>query len=126
MGSVACKKRGWFPYENGHALVSHRAKALRSPAPVYRVKDYPYRVSVIRRKGTWWIVERAHDMRLDKDNKTCFLQEEAEVPVSLFLPETLIRLNVFLSSRLSLSISCLCTSWIPRMEVGVSAGRQLE
>ena len=27
LGSVACKKRGWFPYENGHALVSHRAKA---------------------------------------------------------------------------------------------------
>ena len=24
LGSVACKKRGWFPYENGHALVSHR------------------------------------------------------------------------------------------------------
>ena len=21
LGSVACKKRGWFPYENGHALV---------------------------------------------------------------------------------------------------------
>ena len=26
-------------------------------------------------------------MRLDKDNKTCFLEEEAEVLVSLFLPE---------------------------------------
>ena len=25
LGSIACKKRGWFPYENGHALVSHRA-----------------------------------------------------------------------------------------------------
>ena len=83
LGSVACKKRGWFPYENGHALVSHRAKALRTPAPVYQVKDYPYRVSMILRKGTWWIVERAHDMRLDKDNKTCFLEEEAEVLVSI-------------------------------------------
>ena len=40
-GSVACKKRGWFPYENGHALVSHRAKALRGPDPTYnyKVKD---------------------------------------------------------------------------------------
>ena len=87
LDSVACKKRGWFPYENGHALVSHRAKALRTPAPVYQVKDYPYRVSMILRKGTWWIVERAHDLRLDQDSKTCFLEEEAEVLVSLFLPE---------------------------------------
>ena len=87
LDSVACKKRGWFLYENGHAFVSHRAKALRTPAPVYQVKDYPYRVSMILRKGTWWIVERAHDMRLDQDNKTCFLEEEAEVLVSLFLPE---------------------------------------
>ena len=53
LDSVACKRRGWFPYENGHALVSHRAKALRTPAPVYQVKDYPYRVSMILRKGTW-------------------------------------------------------------------------
>ena len=28
LGGVAHKKRGWFPYENGHALVSHSAKAL--------------------------------------------------------------------------------------------------
>ena len=47
LGSVACKKRGWFAYENGHALVSHRAKALRTPAPVHQVKDYPYLVSMI-------------------------------------------------------------------------------
>ena len=85
LGSVACKKRGWFPYENGHALVSHRAKALRSPDPIYKIKDYPYRVSMILRKGTWWIVERAHDLR--QDNKPCYLEEEAEVLVSLFLPE---------------------------------------
>ena len=85
LGSVACKKRGWFPYENGQALVSHRAKALRGPEPIYKVKDYPYRVSLILRKGTWWVVERAHDLRLE--NKPCYLEEEAEVLVSLFLPE---------------------------------------
>ena len=85
LGSIACKKRGWFPYENGHALVSHRAKALRGPDPTYKVKDYPYRVSMILRKGTWWIVERAHDLR--QENKPCYLEEEAEVLVSLFLPE---------------------------------------
>ena len=87
LGSIACKKRGWIPYENGHALVSHRAKALRTPAPVHQVKDYPYRVSMILRQGTWWIIERAHDLRLDNDGKTCFLEEEAEVLVPLFLPE---------------------------------------
>ena len=85
LGSIACKKRGWFPYENGHALVSHRAKALRGPDPTYKVKDYPYRVSMILRKGTWWIVERAHDLR--QENQPCYLEEEAEVLVSLFLPE---------------------------------------
>ena len=68
-----------------HALVSHRAKALRSPEPIYKIKDYPYRVSMILRKGTWWVVERAHDLR--HNNKSCFLEEEAEVLVSLFLPE---------------------------------------
>ena len=26
LGSVAWKKRGWFPYVNGHALVSHRPR----------------------------------------------------------------------------------------------------
>ena len=85
LDGIACKKRGWFPYENGHALVSHRAKALRGPDPTYKVKDYPYRVSMILRKGTWWIVERAHDLR--QENKPCYLEEEAEVLVSLFLPE---------------------------------------
>ena len=75
LGSIACKKRGWFPYENGHALVSHRAKALRGPDPTYKVKDYPYRVSMILRKGTWWIVERAHDLR--QENQPCYLEEEA-------------------------------------------------
>eukprot|EP00439_Symbiodinium_sp_Y106_P057758 s4162_g8.t1 len=83
LGSVARKKRGGFPYENGHALVSHRAKALRSPEPVY--KDCPHHVSMILRKGTWWIVECAHDLR--HENKPCVLGEEAEVLVSLFLPE---------------------------------------
>ena len=85
LGSVACRKSGWLPYENGHARVSHRAKALRSPEPIHKVKDYPYRVSMILRKGTWWIVERAQDLR--QNNKTCFLEEEAEVLLSLFLPE---------------------------------------
>ena len=40
---------------------------------------------MILRKGTWWIVERAQDLR--QKNKTCFLEEEAEVLASLFLPE---------------------------------------
>ena len=40
---------------------------------------------MILRKGTRWIVERARDLR--QNNKTCFLEEEAEVLVALFLPE---------------------------------------
>ena len=40
LDSTACKKRGWFPYENGHALVSHRAKALRGPEKAsYKVES---------------------------------------------------------------------------------------
>ena len=85
LGGVAHKKRGWFPYENGRALVSHRAKALRGPEPNFKVKDYPYRVSFILRQGTWWVVERAQDLRLN--NKPCYLEEEAEVLVTMFLPE---------------------------------------
>ena len=85
LGGVAHKIRGWFPYENGHALVSHRAKALRGPEPNFKVKDYPYRVSFILRQGTWWVVERAQDFRLN--NKPCYLEEEAEVLVTMFLPE---------------------------------------
>ena len=55
-----------------------------------KVKDYPYRVSMILRKGTWWIVERAHDLR--QENKPCYLEEEeeAEVLVSLCLPDQLL------------------------------------
>ena len=85
LGGVAHKKRGWFPYENGHALVSHRAKALSGPEPNFKVRDYPYRVSFILRQGTWWLVERAQDLRLN--NKPCYLEEEAEVLVTMFLPE---------------------------------------
>ena len=85
LGGVAHKKRGWFPYENGQALVSHRAKALRGPEPTFKVKDYPFRISFILRQGTWWVVERAQDLRVD--NKPCYLEEEAEVLVTMFLPE---------------------------------------
>ena len=74
LGGVAHKKRGWFPYENGQALVSHRAKALRGPEPTFKVKDYPYRVSFVLRQGTWWVVERAQDLRIE--NKPCYLEEK--------------------------------------------------
>ena len=128
LGSVACKKRGWFPYENGHAAVSHRAKALRGPEPIYKVKDYPYRVSMILRKGTWWVVERAHDLR--QEDKPCYLEEEADVLVSLLLcsyqRRLLIRLRVFLNSLQSLLTSCLNTLLTLCMEVRAKAARQLE
>ena len=84
-GGVAHKKRDCFPYENEQALVSHRAKALRGPEPTFKVRDYPYRVSFILRQGTWWVVERAQDLRLE--NKPCYLGEAAEVLITMFLPE---------------------------------------
>ena len=79
------RKEVGSPYENGQALVSHRAKALRGPEPTFKVKDYPYRVSFVLRQGTWWVVERAQDLRIE--NKPCYLEEEAEVLVTMFLPE---------------------------------------
>ncbi|CAE7374757.1 Cpr [Symbiodinium natans] len=85
LGGVAHKKRGWFPFENGQALVSHRAKALRGPEPTYKIKDYPYRVSITLRQGTWWVIEKAQDLR--NKNEPSYLEEEAEVLVTLFLPE---------------------------------------
>ena len=85
LGGVAHKKRGWFPYENGQALVSHRARHFEAPEPTFKVKDYPYRVSFVLRQGTWWVVERAQDLRIE--NKPCYLEEEAEVLVTMFLPE---------------------------------------
>ncbi|CAE7517845.1 GIP [Symbiodinium sp. CCMP2456] len=122
LGSVVCKKSGWFPYENGHALISHRAKALRSPASVYQVEDYPYRVSTMLRKGTWWIVERPHDLR--QDSKPCNLEEEAEVLV--LHEKASYKVETCLSSLPSLSISCLNTLLILCMEVPAKAERQLE
>ena len=49
------------------------------------MKDYPFRVSFILRQGTWWVVERAQDLRVE--NKPCYLEEEAEVLVTMFLSE---------------------------------------
>ena len=79
------KDKGWFPFLGGHANVAHRAKALRSPEPSYRIKDFPFRISFVFRQGTWWVLERATDLRIE--NKPVFLEEEAAILVSLFLPE---------------------------------------
>ena len=75
-------------------------------------------------------------MRLDKDNKTSFLEEEAEVLVSLFLPEkasykveSLSELSPELvdqNSRLSWLTSFLNTSLILCVEVQAKAERQWE
>ena len=62
-----------------------RKKAIRGPEPIFKGKDFPYRISFILRQGTWWIVERAQDLRVE--NKPCYLEEEAEILVPMFLPE---------------------------------------
>ena len=33
-------KAGWYPFENGHAQVAYRAKALRTPDPYYDRKKF--------------------------------------------------------------------------------------
>ena len=52
--------------------MSHRAKAFRGLEPTLKVEDYLYRVSFILRQGTWWVVERAQDLRLDNKNLVIF------------------------------------------------------
>ena len=77
-------KAGWIPYQNGHAQVSYRAKALRTPDPYYTSKQYFLRTSIVKRKGVWWLLEMNADIR--KEKNFISLEEEAEVLVSIFLP----------------------------------------
>eukprot|EP00435_Cladocopium_sp_Y103_P051075 s568_g15.t1 len=77
-------KPGWYPFENGHAQVAYRAKALRTPDPYYDKKKFHLRASIVKRRGVWWLLEMNHDM--NKENIQASLEEEAEVLVSVFLP----------------------------------------
>ena len=77
-------KSGWYPFENGHAQVAYRAKALRTPDSHYDRKKFHLRTSIVKRKGVWWLLEMNHDM--NKENVSTSLEEEAEVLVSVFLP----------------------------------------
>ena len=77
-------KAGWIPYQNGHAQVSYRAKALRTPDPYYNSKQYFFRTSIVKRKGVWWLLEMNADIR--KEKNFISLEEEAEVLVSILLP----------------------------------------
>ena len=56
-------KAGWIPYQNGHAQVSYRAKALRTPDPYYTSKQYFFRTSIVKRKRVWWLLEMNADIR---------------------------------------------------------------
>ena len=77
-------KPGWYPYQDGHAQVNYRAKALRTPDPYYSSKQYYFRTSIVKRKGVWWLLEMNVDMRKEKNQSA--LEEEAEILVSIFLP----------------------------------------
>ena len=77
-------KSGWHPFENGHAQVAYRAKALRTPDTYYDREKFHLRTSIAKRKGVWWLLEMNHD--LNKENVSISLEEEAEVLVSAFLP----------------------------------------
>ena len=56
-------KVGWCPYQNGHAQVNCRAKALGTPHPYYIPKQYFFRIIIAKRKGVWWLLEMKTDMR---------------------------------------------------------------
>ena len=77
-------KSGWYPFENGHAQVAYRAKALRTPDSHYDRKKFHLRTSIVKTEGVWWLLEMNHDM--NKENVSTSLEEEAEVLVSVFLP----------------------------------------
>eukprot|EP00435_Cladocopium_sp_Y103_P073754 s194_g45.t1 len=77
-------KPGWYPFENGHAQVAYRAKALRTPDPYYDKMKFHLRTSIVKRRGVWWLLEMIHGM--NKENIPASLEEEAEVLVSVFLP----------------------------------------
>ena len=78
-------KAGWYPFENGHAEVAYRAKALRTPDPYcYDRKKFHLRTSIVKRKGVWWLLEVNH--ALNKEHVSISLEEEAEVLVSVFSP----------------------------------------
>ena len=77
-------KPGWYPYQNGHAQVSCRAKALRTRDPYDSSKQYYFRTSIVKRKGVWWLLEMNVDMRKEKNQSAC--EEKAEPLVSIFLP----------------------------------------
>ena len=77
-------KPGWYPFENGHAQVSYRAKALRTPDQHYDRKKFHLRTSIVKGRGVWWLLEMNHDM--NKELIATSLEEEAEVLVSIFLP----------------------------------------
>ena len=46
-------KSGWHNFENGHAQVAYRAKALRTLEPQYDRKKFHLRTSIVKRKGVW-------------------------------------------------------------------------
>ena len=53
-------KSGWYPFENGHAQVAYRAKALRTPDQYYDRKKFHLRISIVKRNGVWWLLEMNH------------------------------------------------------------------
>ena len=44
-------KPGWYPFENGHAQVSYRAKALRTPDQYYDLKKFHLRTSIEEKRS---------------------------------------------------------------------------
>ena len=94
---------GRIPFQNGHAQVSYRAKALRTPDPYYTSKKYFFRISIVKRKGVWWLEMNA-DIR--KEKNLISLEEEAEVLVSIFFLLNVHTLHPHHNSQLKLLKNC--------------------
>ena len=65
-------KSGWYPFENGHAQVAYRAKALRTPDSHYDRKKFHLRTSIVKRKGVWWLLGTMFPQVWKKKRSTCF------------------------------------------------------
>ena len=116
-------KAGWIPYQNSHAQVSLRAKALRAPDPYYTSKQYFFRTSVVKRKGVWWLLEMDADTR--KEKNLISLKEEAEILVVFCFLLKVHILHLRHNSHLKLLKNCWIISWVLCMVVALKEGRPL-
>ena len=117
-------KAGWIPYQNGHAQVSYRAKALRTPDPNYTSKQYFFRTSIVKRKGVWWLLEMNADIRKEKET-LYHLKKKLKFLCLFFFLLNVHTLHPHHNSHLKLLKNCWNILWILCMVVTLKEGRPL-